>query len=118
MIVDLALKGASPDDLAVLRRLLASDGRIDGHFVTARKHAESDQIGMGIDMVQLALDSSSVGPAASVLAFWLSSRPAEVEMRVERVGIFSSFKSGGFAQLADGCRRTNRSASTSDAQLT
>ena len=98
MIVDLALEGASPDDLAVLRRLLASDGLMDRNFVTTPKNADPGAIGGDIDMVQLALDSSSVGRAATALVLWLNSRTAEVEMRVETRGTFLSFKSEGLGR--------------------
>jgi Effector Associated Constant Component 1 len=116
MIVDLALKGASPDDLAVLRRLLASDGLIDRHFVAAQKYARPGEMDVGNDMVTLTLNSSSVGAAASVLAMWLSSRKTEVEIKIETGGAFFSFKSKDLrnspavaAELTEALQRATRS---------
>jgi hypothetical protein len=97
MIVDLALKGAGPDDLALLRRLLTSDGLIDRYFVTAQEYAKHGELGVGIDIIQLDLDSGSVGAAASILAMWLNSRRAEVEMKIETGEASFSYKTKGLS---------------------
>ena len=116
MIVDLALEGASPDDLAVLRSLLAWDGLIDRTLVTSPKYADPDTTGVDIDMVQFDLNSSSVSGVASALALWLNSRTAEVEMSVKTEGTSLSFKSEGFnnspavaAELAEALHRAMHS---------
>jgi hypothetical protein len=98
--VDLTIKGASSDDLAMLKRLFISDGLIDERFVTAQRYAEPGDIGAGIDMVQFALDSSSVAAAASILALWLCTRRS-VEMRIETDGNSSSFKSEDLLKAPD-----------------
>lgn len=96
-----ALKGASREDLAALRRLLTSNGLTDRHFVTAWEYGKPREIGVGIDMVQLALDSSSITAAASGLALWLSTRTTTVEVRVETGGTVISLKSGDLNETPD-----------------
>ena len=101
MIVNLALKGASPNDLAELRRLLVSNGLIDRRSVTAQKYAEPGKMEVGIDTVQFALNSSLVDAAASALALWLGTRRAEVEMKIETGVTSISFKSEDLSKSPD-----------------
>jgi hypothetical protein len=81
---ELRLDGASPDDVAALRRMVDSDANLRGLQLVTLGRQRPDEMGPTLDIFQAVFGPGGTGVAfAGVLIAWLRSRRKRIRIKIQ-----------------------------------